>query len=650
MYEFSMDQFYRGETPKAYEFFGAHSTENDGGTWFRVYAPRAHDIEVIGDFNGWQGYKHHMNRNPYHSGVFEIFIAEAKIGQCYKYRVHQCNGRVVDKIDPYAFFSELRPATASVIAELPRYIFTDEKWLKTRTKCFDKPMNIYEMHMGSWKIPGGYVGAADNKLWYTYDEIADDLIAYLKENGFTHVEVLPLAEHPLDASWGYQASGYFSATARYGKPENLMRFVDKCHKNNIGVIIDFAFVHFVSDDYSLGNFDGSPLYEYPPSDVGRSEWGSYNFNLSKGEVQSFLMSAAEFWLDVYHFDGIRMDAISNAIYWMGNKDRGINDRSLNFVKKMNYTLNQLHPTAILIAEDSSDYPGVTKPIEYGGLGFDYKWDLGWMNDTLCYFKLDPYFRQNNHDKINWSMAYFKNERYLLPLSHDEVVHGKATIVQKMWGDNYENKFAQVRTLYSYMMTHPGKKLNFMGNELGMFREWNEMNELDWGLTKDFPMHDMFHKFFVDLNKLVLNNSALYEMDYDPNGFQWIDADNNLQNVFTYYRRSKKQTLAIACNMSPIDLDQFWLGLDNPSRLKEIFNSDSAAYGGSNRTNPKMIKAEKQPEKWHPYHAEIHLAPFSVCVFEVKEEIPTLKTEEKTPRKKATAKKVIKKAMSVAKSK
>ncbi len=650
MFEFSMEQFYRGETPKAYEFFGAHSVENDGGTWFRVYAPRAHNIEVIGDFNGWQGNNHRMNRNPYHSGVFEIFIAEAKIGQRYKYRVYQCNGRVVDKADPYAFLSELRPATASIIAELPRYLFTDEKWLNLRTKCFDKPMNIYEMHMGSWKIPGGYVGAVNDKLWYTYDEIADDLIAYLKENGFTHIEVLPLAEHPLDGSWGYQASGYFSATSRYGKPENLMHFVDKCHNSGIGVIIDFAFVHFVSDDYSLGTFDGSSQYEYPPSDVGKSEWGSYNFNLSTGEVQSFLMSAAEFWLDIYHFDGIRMDAISNAIYWMGNKNRGINDRSLNFVKKMNCTLNQLHPTVILIAEDSSDYAGVTKPVEEGGLGFDYKWDLGWMNDTLCYFKLDPYFRQNNHGKINWSMAYFKNERYLLPLSHDEVVHGKATIVQKMWGDNYENKFAQVRTLYTYMMTHPGKKLNFMGNELGMFREWNEMNELDWGLTKDFPMHNMFHKFFADLNKLVLNNSALYEMDYAPEGFQWIDADNNFQNVFTYYRRSKKQTLAIACNMSPIDLEQFWLGLDYPSKLKEIFNSDSAAYGGSDRTNPKMIKSENQPEKWHPYHAVIHLAPFSVCVFEVKEETSISKTEKTTPQKKATAKKVVKKAVAVTKSK
>lgn len=630
MYEFSMEQFYRGECPKAYEYFGAHCTEQNDGVWFRVYAPNAHNIEVIGDFNGWQGYNHRMNRAAFNAGVFEIFIAEARNGQRYKYRVYQCNGRVVDKSDPVAFYSELRPATASVITALPHDIFTDNDWFDKRTKCYDKPMNIYEMHIGSWKIPGGKVGAVSDKLWYGYDEIADELIKYLKENGYTHVEVLPLGEHPFDGSWGYQASGYFSATSRYGTPRQLMTFVNKCHKAGIGVIIDFAFVHFVSDDYSLATFDGTSLYEYPPSDVGKSEWGSYNFNLSKGEVQSFLMSAAEFWLSVYHFDGIRMDAISNAIYWMGNKDRGINDRSLDFVKKMNYTLNQLHPNVLLIAEDSSDFPGVTKPVEYGGLGFDYKWDLGWMNDTLEYFKLDPFFRQNNHGKINWSMAYFKNERYLLPLSHDEVVHGKATIVQKMWGDNYENKFAQARVLYTYMMTHPGKKLNFMGNELGQFREWDESREPDWDLLDNYPMHSMFHKFFADLNNLVLKNSALYEMDYESNGFVWIDADNNTQNVFSYYRKSKKQTLAVVCNMSPVAKENFWLGLDEPCIIKEIFNSDNTAYGGSGKINSKPVSSLPEAEKWHPNHAEIVLAPFSVCVFEVKEK--PLTTTAKTTKK------------------
>ncbi len=619
---FSMDEFYRGESMNAYKYFGAHPvTEDDAGVIFRVYAPAAHQVEVIGDFNDWNGWNHKMYKNA--NGVFEIAIPEARVGQLYKFRIYQSGGRVVDKSDPYAFHSELRPNTASIITRIDdtKSAFNDSKWMKNRTKCYDKPLNIYEMHMGSWRKPEGKTEADGGAQWYRYDEVAYELVKYLKENHYTHVEVMPLAEFPFDGSWGYQVAQYFSATSRYGTPEQLMKFVDICHQNNIGVIIDFAFVHFVKNDYCLGEFDGTPLYEYPPSDVGQSEWGSYNFNLAKGEVQSFIMSCAAFWLKTYHFDGIRMDAINNAIYWMGNKDRGVNDRSVSFFKRMNYRLNKEIDNIMLIAEDSSDYPGVTAPVEKGGLGFDYKWDMGWMNDTLEYMKIDPLFRKGSHNKINWSMAYFYDERFILPLSHDEVVHGKATIVQKMWGSDYENKFAQVRTLYTYMMTHPGKKLNFMGNELAMFREWDETKEMDWFLLDEFEMHRKFHHFIQDLNKLVTTKPAFYEKDYEQDGFLWIDADNANENVYSYYRMTDGQKYAVVCNMSPVTRTNFRLGLKAESTLKEVLNSDAECYGGTNVINADKIKSEPVREKNFENSVLITLPPFGTCVFEVKEAAP-----------------------------
>ena len=627
MAAFSMDEYYRGESVNAYSFFGAHPvSEDDAGIMFRVYAPAAYQIEVIGDFNGWDGWNHRMNK--INAGVYELCIPEARVGQLYKFRVYQQGGNVVDKADPYAFHSQLRPDTASVIARVDKEKnFHDEKWMKSRTKCFDKPMNIYEMHMGSWKKPQGKTEADGGAQWFRYDEVAPDLVKYVKENNFTHIEVMPLAEYPFDGSWGYQVSQYYSATSRYGTPEQLMKFVDICHQNGIGVIIDFAFVHFVKDNYSLGNFDGTSLYEYPPSDVNQSEWGSYNFNLSRGEVQSYLMSCAAFWLDAYHFDGIRMDAINNGIYWMGNKNRGVNGRSVDFFKKMNCRLNKEFHNIMLIAEDSSDYPGVTKPVEEGGLGFDYKWDMGWMNDTLEYMKVDPLWRKGSHNKINWSMAYFYYERFILPLSHDEVVHGKATIVQKMWGGDYENKFAQVRTLYTYMMTHPGKKLNFMGNELGMFREWDETKEMDWFLLNEFEMHRKFHEFFRELNALVTKNPAFYELDYDPKGFLWIDADNADANMFAYYRMSEKQKYAIVLNMSPVKRENFRIGVHYPCTMKEVFNSDDTRFGGTGVTNPGQIRSEAICHNQWYHSAVITLPPFGACVFEVKED-PRPKTEEK----------------------
>lgn len=633
---FSMDEFYRGTSSNAYKYFGAHPAEEEAaGVIFRVYAPAAYQVEVIGDFNGWDGWNHKMNKNS--NGVFELSVPEARVGQLYKFRVYQQGGNVVDKADPYAFHSELRPNTASIITRIDGVnVFHDSDWMQKRTKCYDQPMNIYEMHMGSWRKPYGKSEADGGAQWFRYDEIAYELVKYLKENNYTHVEVMPLAEYPFDGSWGYQVSQYYSATSRYGTPEQLMKFVDVCHENNIGVLIDFAFVHFVKDNYSLGNFDGTSLYEYPPSDVDQSEWGSYNFNLAKGEVQSYILSCAAFWLDTYHFDGIRMDAINNAIYWMGNKDRGVNDRSVSFFKRMNQQLNNEFNNVILIAEDSSDYPGVTAPVEKGGLGFDYKWDMGWMNDTLEYMKIDPLFRRGSHNKINWSMAYFYFERFILPLSHDEVVHGKATIVQKMWGGDYENKFAQVRTLYSYMMTHPGKKLNFMGNELGMFREWDETREMDWFLLDEYPMHRKFHQFIKDLNALVTKNPAFYEKDYQPDGFLWIDADNADANVYSYYRMSDHQKYIVICNMSPVTRPDFRVALKDNCTLTEALNSDAECYGGTGVVNTGKIKSEPQPFNQFDHSAVITLPPFGTCVFEVKDNAS--KTAKKTKVTAAAAKK------------
>jgi len=456
-----LTKFYQGNMCDAYEYFGAHIVEN--GVMFRVYAPHARFIHLIGDFNEWKANEKSQMKRLNYSGEFEIYIENAKIKDRYKFQITQALGNIVDKADPYAFESEYKPNYASIISDIHEVKFTDEKWMKKRTRMFNEPMNIYELHLGSWKRKDG--------TWFKYEEIADELIAYCKKMHYTHVEFMPLSEHPYDGSWGYQATGYFSVTSRYGNIHGLKKLVNKLHNHDIGVIIDFIPVHFAKDMHGLSYFDGTPLYEYEKEWDANNEWGTSNFNLWRSEVCSFIMSAANFWLDVLHFDGIRMDAISNLIYWQGNKHRGINQGALRFVKQMNANLHKLHPTAILIAEDSSDYKKVTGE---DGLGFDYKWDLGWMHDTLDYLKMDPIYRQYHHGKITWSMVYTFNERYILPLSHDEVVHGKCSIVEKMNG-SYEERFAQARTLYMYMMTHPGKKLNFMGNEFAQVREFAQIH-------------------------------------------------------------------------------------------------------------------------------------------------------------------------------
>ncbi|MDY3036108.1 MAG: 1,4-alpha-glucan branching protein GlgB [Absicoccus sp.] len=514
--------FYEGKAFDAYTYFGAHP--QNAGVIFRTYAPQAQSICVIGEWNHWQ--EEPMSQDA-QSGIWELYCRDAEVNQMYKYVIYGANGRV-EHCDPYGFGMELRPNYASIIRDIDALSFTDASWMNQRSRNFDQPMNIYEMHLGSWKT-----NDQDENGWFCYDAIANDLIAYCIENHFTHVEFMPLSEYPFDGSWGYQTTGYFSPTSRYGSAKQLQTLVNALHNAGIGAIIDFVPAHFATDPYGLKLYDGSQLYEYPTSDVGESEWGTCNFIYSRYEVRSFLQSAANYWLDMYHFDGIRMDAVSRLIYWMGDENRGVNPKAIEFLQQMNAGLHALHPSAMLIAEDSTAYPNVTKPVNEGGLEFDYKWDLGWMNDTLDYMMKTSDERKELSSKLTFSMYYFYKERYLLPLSHDEVVHGKRTIVDKIYG-SYEEKFAQLRSLYLYMMMHPGKKLNFMGNEIAMFREWDETKALDWFLLK-YPMHDTFHDFFKALGTIYQSTPQLYEWDDDPRSFEWITINEKETNVYGFKR-------------------------------------------------------------------------------------------------------------------
>lgn len=600
----NIQDFYIGKSFDAYEFFGAHKIGNK--ILFRVYAPNAAKVSLVGEFNDWQ--EEEMEQQ-YQSGIYSITSENARVGMMYKYCIHTRDGQVVYHCDPYGFAMELRPNSASYIVDLEEYKFSDDEWMNKRDKCYNKPLNIYEIHMGSWMKKND---ETYNNGWYRYNEIADRLINYVKENGFTHIEIMPLCEHPVDCSWGYQNTGFFSPTSRYGTNKELKELIDKCHKANVGVILDFVPIHFAVDDYGLAKFDGTELYEYPHKDVGASEWGTCNFIHSRGEVCSFLQSAANYWLKEYHFDGLRMDAISRAIYWQGNPARGVNSCAINFIRNMNVGLHKLHPTAMIIAEDSTAYPKVTAPVEYNGLGFDYKWDLGWMNDTLEYFKISPKERPNHYYKLTFSMEYFYNELFLLPFSHDEVVHGKATIIQKMWGD-YEDKFKQCRALYMYMYTHPGKKLNFMGNEIAQFREWDEKREQDWQLIK-MPLHDAFNKYIKRLNEVYDNYEALYKNEYDSSYFKWLEVNAPEKSVYIYERGRDDHRIIVALNFSDNEYAPFTFKVEEELRLREIVNSDSDIYGGSTWGVRSDVTTTKEDN--YLYNLSINLKPFSGIIYEV----------------------------------
>ncbi|MDO5145822.1 MAG: 1,4-alpha-glucan branching protein GlgB [Eubacteriales bacterium] len=627
-----LHDFYTGKSFDAYEYFGAHQT--DEGIVFRVYAPGAEKVELIGEFNEWDGSRDEMVQEGM-SGIYEITNGYAAPGMMYKYRIYQQDGRVVDRFDPYAFGSELRPHTASIIVDIDGYSFHDETWMEKRTKNYNSPMNIYEVHAGSWRR-----NEADENGWFHYPELGRQLAAYAKEMGYTHVEFLPLSEHPADCSWGYQVSGFFCPTSRYGTATELMEMVDILHSEGIGVIMDFVPVHFVVDDYALSEFDGTALYEYPATDTGYSEWGTRNFNYYRGEVRSLLQSAADFWLERFHFDGIRMDAISNAIFWNGDAAKGVNEGALEFIQGMNQGLQKRHPTAMLIAEDSTNFPKVTAPVEYDGLGFDYKWDMGWMNDTLEYFKIHPYDRKHRYHTFPFSMMYFKHEHYLLPLSHDEVVHGKATILQKMWGD-YDYKFQQAKTLYTYMFTRPGKKLNFMGNEIGQFREWDESRECDWFLT-DYPKHAAFRQYMRELHTLYLTEPAFYDGEYNPASFRWLEAEAAEERVYVYERMCGDDHFIVVLNMSDQQYNEFVFGYDKNALIYEVLSGERKEYGGYFDGSRMPVKAELKGYKWWKRKFSIVVPAMAAIVYRVEflpepKEDPFILSKESLPEERNEAK-------------
>ncbi|MDP0506629.1 MAG: 1,4-alpha-glucan branching protein GlgB [Fusobacterium sp. JB019] len=637
-----MKVFNSGINGKIYEFLGCHLKiqNNIKGASFNVWAPHAKEVRVVGKFNGWNGSDHLMNFN-FENGVWSLFIPGIQEGDIYKFEIITHDGRRFLKSDPMAFCSELRPYTASVVMDVfKEFPWEDSAWLKKRAKwnSYESPMNIYEIHLGSWKKkPDSEIQTFDKedkyktieelKLesgFYNYEEIASKLVPYIKEMGYTHIEIMPLAEHPLDASWGYQTTGYYSITSRYGTPEQFKILVNECHKAGIGVILDWVPGHFCKDSHGLYQFDGQSLYEY--DDAIRFEnrgWGTANFNLAKTEVKNFLISNAVFLYDIYHVDGIRADAVSNIIYLeygqpevygLKNKNGGDEDlEAIKFLKELNKTIFKYTKNPLMIAEEATSWPLVTRPPYIGGLGFNYKWNMGWMNDMLKYMEEDPIYRKYNHNLVTFSLMYSFSENYILSISHDEVVHGKKSLLDKMSG-SYEQKFPSLRTFYGYMYTHPGKKLLFMGGEIGQFMEWRFYEGLEWKMLK-YPLHDSIKTYVKDLNHLYKEEKSLWELDCSMDGFKWIDPNNSSQGIVSYVRKSKdpKDYLVIVCNFTPVKYENFILGIPRITDYKEIFNSDRDIYGGSNILNRGIIEPRTQGRLDMPYSVIVDIPPLSTIV-------------------------------------
>lgn len=553
--------YINGHASNGHELFGPIAYQD--GYIFRVYGPNADQLFIKGDFTNWQN--HEMSKNPQY-GYFYTFL-KAKVGDYYKLIVVK-DGNWVEHTDPFARAMDYEGDFASLIVD-EHYKFDDDNFIKNRTKNFDKAMNIYEIHIGSWLRYGKDVNFLD---------IVDKLIAHIKEMNYTHVEIMPVTEYPYYPSWGYQSTGFFATSSRYGRPEDFKKFIDLMHQNGIGVILDVVAVHFANDYYGLKTFDGTHLYESAYEGLTYSEWGSINFDYSKGHVRSFMKSSFSYWIEKFHLDGIRVDAVSYMIYYNGNENRGVHKDNINFISDLNKTLAKKYPDVMLIAEDSSSYPLVTNKNSNEGLGFDYKWDMGWMNDTIKYFEVDSYNRSMYHNKLTFSMFYFYDERYLLPLSHDEVVHLKKPMINKMNGP-YEDKFKQLKLINTYQMTHPGKKLNFMGNEIATFDEWNENESINWDI-KNYPIHDDFNRFIKDLNYLYKNNSAFFARDYDENGFKWLVVDDAKTSVFAYERIADDSRFLIVLNMANVYHKAYEFIFDEDLIFIETINSFASAYGGA----------------------------------------------------------------------
>lgn len=613
-----MYYFDQGKAYELYDVFGSHVVKQDGeivGCEFVVYAPNALKVNIMGEWNNYALNQDEMERID-NRGIWYLYIPKNLLNNHYKYVITTYNGTLF-KADPYAFYSGVRPNKDSIVYDLEGiYEWQDLDWRMHHEKTYDKPVLIYELHMGSWKRKND----GDNGF-YDYRTIADLLVPYLKKHNYTHVEIMPIYEHPLDASWGYQGTGYYSITSRFGKPEDLMYLIDKMHQENIGVIFDWVPGHICKDAHGLYMFDGTPLYEYPNErDRENYEWGTANLDLGKGTTRSFLYSNALFYMRKYHVDGFRVDAVSNIIYYLGNKNRGENRGACDFLRELSTNLFREDDRVLLIAEDSSDYPGVTKPASIGGLGFNYKWDMGWMNDTLKYFKLDPVYRKYHHNDLTFSMAYFYNEQFLMPFSHDEVVHMKGSLLNKMPGD-YWQKFANFRLMIGYMLTHPGKKLLFMGSELAPFSEWAFYKELDWNLL-EYDMHVGANQYFIDLNHLYLKEKSLYELDYNQQGFKWIDPDNRDQSIFSYIRYGKKENdfLVVILNCTPNTYHNYRIGVPSAPAYKELINSDNKKYGGSHQVNAQDIQVFKGKSHNQDNYVEITIPPLGMVVLKPKRQV------------------------------
>ncbi len=602
-----INEFFSGHSLRAYQLFGAHFINDEKvGVRFTVYAPNVKNVQIVGDFNQWNGDYHYLKEID-GRGVWQIYVPDLKVWTLYKYRIETFSGTWIEKSDPFGFFHELRPKTSSIVVDLSIFNWTDTKWLDKRSKNFDLPLNIYEVHLGSWRKEAG--------RWQELDDWLQQLIPYVKANGFTHIELLPLTEHPFDGSWGYQTTGYYALTSRYGTPDEMMSFINACHNEDIGIILDVVPAHFVKDSHGLANFTGEALYEPDSPSDANNQWGTLNFDFSKETVRSFLMSSFAYWLDYYHIDGLRFDAVANLIYWGGNKNRGVNQAALDFIKRKNYNLNQQFPTVMLIAEDSSDFQKVTVKTEDGGLGYDYKWDLGWMNDTLRYYQLDPLYRKDNHNLITFSMYYFYSENFLLPFSHDEVVHMKGSLINKLWG-NYQAKFSQLRNLMGYMFAHPGKKLNFMGNEIANFEEWDEEKSVQFDLLR-YPIHQAYLRYFKDLSQIYRHHPSLFAGDFDPTSFRWIDADNADQSIFSFVREVDDELLVCILNMTPTSYENYEIGVPYLGQYQEILNSEKDIYHGCNMANFQPLEAKTGWRHNLPYYLTIGIAPFACIYFLLK---------------------------------